>query len=93
MDVGKRIAELREKSGYSQNRLAEFAGVSQAHLRKVELGLADITIGHLELICDALGITLADFFHKDEQTDDLINVVSSLSYKQRKHLLDFLRSI
>ena len=58
MEVGKRIEELREKRGYSQNRLAEWAGVSQTHLRRVELGEADITVGHLRLICDALGISL-----------------------------------
>ena len=50
MTVGSRIKELREKRGFTQNRLAEWAGVSQTHLRRVELGEADITVGHLTLI-------------------------------------------
>lgn len=62
MTVGSRIKELREKRGFTQNRLAEWAGVSQTHLRRVELGEADITVGHLTLICDALGISLREFF-------------------------------
>ena len=62
MDVGNRIKQLREQNKYSQNYLADIAGISQTHLRRVELGSADITVGHLELVCDALGISLKDFF-------------------------------
>ena len=41
MNVGNRIRELRESAGYSQNKLAEWAGIAQTHLRRVELGQAD----------------------------------------------------
>ena len=93
MEVGKRIEELREKRGYSQNRLAEWAGVSQTHLRRVELGEADITVGHLRLICDALGISLKDFFSESDETDEITAAVSALSEKQRKLLSEFLKSL
>lgn len=63
MDVGNRIKQLREQNKYSQNYLADIAGISQTHLRRVELGTADITVGHLQLVCDALGISLKDFFN------------------------------
>lgn len=93
MEVAKRIEELREKRGYSQNRLAEWAGVSQTHLRRVELGEADITVGHLRLICDALGISLKDFFSESDETDEITAAVSALSVKQRKLLSEFLKSL
>lgn len=93
MEVGKRIEELREKRGYSQNRLAEWAGVSQTHLRRVELGEVDITVGHLRLICDALGISLKDFFSESDETDEITAAVSALSVKQRKLLSEFLKSL
>lgn len=93
MEVGKRIEELREKRGYSQNRLAEWAGVSQTHLRRVELGEADITVGHLRLICDALAISLKDFFSESDETDEITAAVSALSVKQRKLLSEFLKSL
>ena len=70
MDVNKRLISLREKCGYSQNRLAELAGVSQTHLRRVELGQADITVGHLHLLCDAMGISLKDFFEEESSADE-----------------------
>ena len=93
MDVGARIRELREKAGFTQNKLSEWAGVSQTHLRRVELGQQDITIGQLNLICDGLGISLAEFFKADEAQDDLSHVIAKLSPKQRQLLTDFLKSI
>ena len=38
MDVGKRIAQLREARGWTTNRLANMCGLSQSFLRAVELG-------------------------------------------------------
>ncbi len=93
MDVGKRIKELRERAGFTQNRLAEWAGVSQTHLRRVELGQQDITIGQLQLVCDGLGITLAEFFNVGEKTETLTDVIAKLTPKQKQLLTDFLKSI
>lgn len=91
MNVGERIKELRAKIGYTQNKLAEWAGVSQTHLRRVELGEADITISHLQLICDALGITLKEFFNYDG--DDISSAAATLSPKQKQFLTEFLKSL
>ena len=91
MNVGARIKELRIKSGYSQNALAEKAGVSQTHLRRIELEQADVTVGYLQLICDALGISISDFFFS-EQEDELSSVISRLTPKQKGLLIDFLKS-
>ena len=93
MNVGERIRLLREKSDFSQNKLAERAGVSQTHLRRVELGTADITIGHLQLICDALEISLKDFFNYNNEVEDFSSAVSNLTPKQKKLLLEFLKSL
>ena len=76
MDVGKRLLELRNKSWLTQNGLAEKAGVSQTHLRRVELGQADITVGHLQLLCDAMGITLQEFFNIEAGNDELSIAIS-----------------
>lgn len=93
MDVSKRLRELREKCEYTQNGLAEKAGVSQTHLRRVELGQADITVGHLQLICDALGISLNDFFAEIVDDDKTAVTLSKLSPKQKKLLFDFIESL
>ena len=93
MDVGKRIRQLREQCGYSQNSLAERAGVSQTHLRNVELGNADITVSHLQLVCDALAVSLKDFFNVNDEQEELSAVISRLTPKQKRILLEFLKTI
>lgn len=93
MDVGKRLLELRNKSWLTQNGLAEKAGVSQTHLRRVELGQADITVGHLQLLCDAMGISLQEFFNIEAGNDELSIALSKLTPKQKKLLIAFLESL
>ena len=93
MDVSKRIIALRERCGLTQNGLAERAGVSQTHLRRVELGQADITVGHLQLLCDAMNISLNDFFSEDVDSDEIGAAFSKLSQIQKMRLIDFLKSL
>lgn len=93
MNIGERIRELRERAGYTQNQLANWAGISQTHLRRVELGMADITVGHLQLVCDALGITLKEFFNVSDDNEDISSAIFSLTPKQRHCLLEFLKSL
>ena len=93
MNVGKRIVALRERCGFTQNGLAERAGVSQTHLRRVELGEADITVGHLQLLCDAMGVTLGEFFSEDTNAGETAAAFSRLSPKQNALLLAFLESL
>ena len=93
MDVSKRLISLREKCGLTQNGLAERAGVSQTHLRRVELGQADITVGHLQLLCDAMSVSLGEFFEESIETDKIAAAISKLSPKQKTLLLTFLESL
>ena len=93
MDISKRLVSLRERCGFTQNGLAERAGVSQTHLRRVELGQADITVGHLQLLCDAMSISIQDFFKDESESDEIAIALSKLSPKQKTLLLSFLESL
>lgn len=93
MNVGERLLELRNKCWLTQNGLAERAGVSQTHLRRVELGQADITVGHLQLLCDAMNISLQEFFNIEPEKDELSAAISKLTPKQRKLLIAFIESL
>ncbi len=93
MDVSKRLIRLRVQCGLTQNGLAERAGVSQTHLRRVELGQADITVGHLQLLCDAMSISIQDFFKDESESDEIAIALSKLSPKQKTLLLAFLESL
>ena len=93
MNVSKRLISLRERCGYTQNGLAERAGVSQTHLRRVELGQADITVGHLQLLCDAMSISLKEFFEEESESDEIAVAFTKLSPKQKTLLITFLESL
>ena len=93
MNVGERLLELRNKCFLTQNGLADKAGVSQTHLRRVELGQADITVGHLQLLCDAMGISLQEFFNMETGNDELAISLSKLTPKHRDLLIAFIKSL
>lgn len=95
MEVGKRITELREQEGITVNRLANLAGISQSHLRDIELGKKCPTVETLTYICDALSISLVAFFdtQKNEINPALLSSVKNLNQKQQKLLSKFLDSI
>ena len=59
--LAKRIKELRKKSSWSQQKLAEKAGVSYNTITKIEQGAATMpTIQTMIKIADAFGISLDD---------------------------------
>ena len=92
MEVGKRIAFFRKGKGYSVNKLANLSGVSQGYLREIELGNGNPTVEFLSLLCNALGITLKEFF--DEQpSDPILSKIYRLTPNQREDLGNFLDSL
>ena len=97
MDIGGRIRQLREAQGWTTNFLATRCGVSQSFLRSVELGEKGISVEYLTLICDALNISLKEFFDvpTDQDTPDEIlpRRIQSLTPQQRAALAAFLDTI
>ncbi len=97
MEVGKRIKQLRDQKGYTINRLANMAGVSQSYLRDVELENKNPTIAFLSLICQSLDISLKDFFSEEFETgltnDPVIQTIYKLTSDQKNALLLFLKAM
>ncbi|MDO4270888.1 MAG: helix-turn-helix transcriptional regulator [Eubacteriales bacterium] len=96
MDVGTRIAMLRERRNLTTNRLANLCGLSQSFLRSVELGEKGITVDNLELVCDALHISLHDFFNPGDGNtveNHLHDFLISLTPDQRSLLSSLLTSL
>lgn len=58
--VSARIAELRRKRGFSQEALAERAGVHRMTIQRLEQAAHPPTLDTLEDIARALGVTLAE---------------------------------
>ncbi len=54
--IGIAIRRLREKKGYSQDKLASQAGITYQYLSAIENGKENFSIGILENIAKALGL-------------------------------------
>lgn len=97
MNVAERVTWFRKKKGFTVNKLANEAGISQSYLREIELGRKNPTVETLSVLCDALGTTLKEFFDDESvsplETDELAAVLFKLSKEQRKRLAEFLKSM
>ena len=60
--VGKRVKELRNKLGISQEELADLASLDRTYITSVERGRRNISIVNIEKLAIALKITLKEFF-------------------------------
>lgn len=60
--IGRRIRELRNSQGYSQEKLALKAEIDRTYLAGVEMGKRNLSIKSLEKILNALDIGFSEFF-------------------------------
>ncbi|MCD7870194.1 MAG: helix-turn-helix domain-containing protein [Enterocloster clostridioformis] len=97
MDVGKRIAYFRTAKHYTVNKLATLAGISQSYLRDIELGRKNPTVEVLSYICDALNISLCDFFDDEGMgrmfNDPLLSELYKLNEEQKNTLIAFIKTL
>ena len=90
-EVGRRIKYFREKQDWTQNALANEAGVSPTYIYQLERGLKNVTVEYLGYICHALGISLEEFFRSDSAETE--TPLDALTDDQRKLLNAFLNSL
>ena len=60
--LGKRIRQLRSEKGWSQERLAEEAGMHRTYMWGIEQGMRNPSVRHLIKLADALGLSVKDLF-------------------------------
>ncbi len=96
MDVIDRINELRNERGWSINYLAMEAMLTQSTLNNIFNRHSEPKISTLRSICDAFGITLAEFFSEEREADkdaELIRRIRALPQDQKSGLLALLRAM
>lgn len=62
---GKRVRELRQKQGLSQEALAFKAGIDRTYMTSIENGKRNVSIQNIEKVITALEITIKEFFASD----------------------------
>ncbi len=98
MTILEKIDKLRKERGWSINNLAMEAMLTQSTVNNLYTRKTEPKISTLTAICNAFGITLAEFFENKEQADEklieekLQVQIATLSLSQKKRLLSFLDS-
>lgn len=68
MEIGNRIRELRILNGLTQEELADRSELSKGFISQLENDVTSPSIATLEDVLQCLGITLSEFFAKQETT-------------------------
>ncbi len=99
MDIINRIEELRTQRGWSIYKLAMEAGITQSTLTNMFARGTLPSITTLTSICDALNITLSQFFYDEngeKLTDEefaLLVDFRKLSEKNKQAVLGLVKSL
>ncbi|MCG9481148.1 helix-turn-helix domain-containing protein [Acinetobacter pittii] len=68
-DFGRLVKQLRTETRHKQETLSDSIGISTRQLSDIENGKATCRIDTLYKICNAFGLSLADFFLLLKQLD------------------------
>lgn len=60
--LGRRIRQLREKSGLSQLHFALKIGMDRSYFAEIEAGRRNVSIINIEKIARGLGVSLSELF-------------------------------
>ncbi len=87
IDVGKRIADLRQKRGFTREKLSELADISVQFLADIEKGRKSMTIATLRKLAAALYVTTDFIVNGAPEQDDnsaIISILNTLSEDNKK---------
>lgn len=100
MDAQKRIKQLMEERGWTEYRLAKEADLAHSTVTNMFNRNNAPTRPTLEAVCQAFGITLAQFFSEGndpaqltEEQRILFSAWSSLNEEQKKALLQLMNTM
>ena len=61
--LGNHIRELRRQKGYSQEQLADMAGLHRTYIGSIERGEQNVSIDNISKIAKALKVPIAQLFN------------------------------
>lgn len=64
-EIYKKLRSVRERSGLRQGQIAEYLGVTQTFISKVESGERKLSVDQLESLAVLYGYSLSDFVDTD----------------------------
>ena len=92
MEIGKRIAKVREERGYKQEVFAELIQCSPVTISRWETGLRAMKISDLIKIAETLDVS-ADYLLGMKQKEDIASILVGLSDKENKIVRNTLKAM
>lgn len=96
--LGKKLRQIRAEKGYTQQCLAEKAGIGNVYLGEIERGLKMPSLNSFIRIIEALNVS-ADYILREELSsgkeyiyDEITQKMQNLTPKQRKTASDILNA-
>ena len=65
--IHEKLKMMREKAGLRQGQIADYLGVTQTFISKVETGERNLTVDQLESVVSLYGYSLAAFADTEEE--------------------------
>ena len=65
--IYEKLKMMREKAGLRQGQIADYLGVTQTFISKVETGERNLTVDQLESVVNLYGYSLAAFADTEEE--------------------------
>ena len=98
--IPKRVKEIMQQTQDSKYRLAQLTDMSQTALGNIINKKSIPTVPTLERICDAFGISIAQFFAGEgmrpdltDEQEELLEIWDDLNADERRILMNFVRTL
>ena len=77
MDTVKRVYNLIEERNITLYQLSQMSGVSYSTVKTTEKRGGQLKVDTIERICEALGITMSEFFQESSSPQGITSCISN----------------
>lgn len=93
-EIGNRIRQLRNRKGFSQEKLAELSNLNTSYIGQIERGEKNPSVDTVYSIANALDIDISQLFKNISPSNDnsyaqkIYSIMLNLDEKHSKYLLE-----
>lgn len=96
--IGQRIRKIRKAQGFSQETLAEQAGISATHMSHIETGNTKLSLPVLVDLAEILDVRTDDllydgiFAERSSTIDEIVQILDTCTAQQLKIIKNILKT-
>ena len=96
--IGQRIRKIRKAQGFSQETLAEQAGISVTHMSHIETGNTKLSLPVLVDLAEILDVRTDDllydgiFSERSSTIDEIVQILDTCTAQQLKFIKNILKT-